>query len=126
MQAFPSMSSSPQRLSLGFGLQFEDLYGRDGLVKLDAAFLRALAEDDAALAGRFQAARAAPGLAYKDEAELLIAIAPHVDRFFAALFGIEAEWQALYDAHHRLAPLFRVKRKFVQRRAMLKIKADAA
>ena len=34
--------------------------------------------------------------------------------------------QVLGHAHHRLAPLFRVKRKFVQRRAMLKIKADEA
>src|SRR5205809_921012 len=54
MQAFPSMSSSPQRLSLGFGLQFEDLYGRDGLVQADAAASldgRALEAQVAALLG---------------------------------------------------------------------------
>jgi hypothetical protein len=53
-------------------------------------------------------------------------VAPHLDRFVAQLFGIEPEWERLVDAHHELDPLFRVKRKFVQRRAMLKIKADEA
>src|SRR5260221_3384229 len=53
-------------------------------------------------------------------------VAPLVDRFGAELFDIEAEWEALVAGHHALAPLFRVKRKFVQRRAMLKIKADEA
>ncbi len=78
-------------------------------------------------AGRWLAARADPAaLEYKAEAELLIAVAPHLDRFVARLFAIEEEWQELVEGHHRLAPLFRVKRKFVQRRAMLKIKADAA
>jgi hypothetical protein len=55
-----------------------------------------------------------------------MAVAPHLDRFVAKLFRIEEEWQDLVDGHHALAPLFRVKRKFVQRRAMLKIKADEA
>src|SRR5205085_4016230 len=82
---------------------------------------------DAPLHDRLVAARADPlSLAYLAEAELLMAVAPHLDRFMAALFDIEAEWEALVAGHHRLAPLFRVKRKFVQRRAMLKIKADAA
>jgi hypothetical protein len=76
---------------------------------------------------RYRAARADPSsLDVKAEAELLIAAAPHLDRFVAELFGIVAEWEDLVDAHHELAPLFRVKRKFVQRRAMLKIKADEA
>src|SRR6185369_7306018 len=65
-------------------------------------------------------------LPYKEEADLLIAVAPHLDAFIARLFGIEDEWVELVESHHRLAPLFRVKRKFVQRRAMLKIKADEA
>ena len=82
---------------------------------------------DPALRERFDAARADPAkLAPKEEAELLIAVAPHLDRFIAKLFAIEEEWEDLVESHHRLAPLFRVKRKFVQRRAMLKIKADAA
>ena len=119
------MAASPPALSLGFGLAFEDLYSRDGLVRLDAAFIDALSAADAALAARFAAARTQP-LPYKEEAELLIAVSPYLDRFVAKLFAIEGEWEELVERHHSLAPLFRVKRKFVQRRAMLKIKADAA
>ncbi|HUL97644.1 MAG TPA: FAD-dependent oxidoreductase [Usitatibacter sp.] len=117
---------SPPALHLAFGLSFEDLYASSGLERVDAAFMRELEGADAALQGRFAQARKELSLPVKDEAELLIAVAPHLDRFVAKLFGIEEEWQELVESHHRLAPLFRVKRKFVQRRAMLKIKADAA
>jgi NADPH-dependent glutamate synthase beta subunit-like oxidoreductase/NAD(P)H-flavin reductase len=121
------MPSSPQDLSLAFGLRFEDLYAREGLEALDARFLGRLREADPAAAGRLAAARENPAaLPGRDEAEILIAVAPHVDRFVAELFGIVEEWESLVESHHRLAPLFRVKRKFVQRRAMLKIKADEA
>jgi NADPH-dependent glutamate synthase beta subunit-like oxidoreductase/NAD(P)H-flavin reductase len=121
------MPAAPAPLQLAFGLAFEDLYDRAGLVRLDAAFLESVEASDADLAARLVELRASPeGLAYKAEAEFLIALAPHLDAFIARLFGIEAEWDALNRAHHRLAPLYRVKRKFVQRRAMLKIKADAA
>ncbi|HUL57047.1 MAG TPA: pyridine nucleotide-disulfide oxidoreductase, partial [Usitatibacter sp.] len=121
------MPAAHPPLALAFGLRFEELYSRSGLERLDAQFMTALAGADAALAGRLAAARADPAkLAAKEEAELLIAVAPHLDRFVAKLFAIEEEWQELVESHHRLAPLFRVKRKFVQRRAMLKYKADVA
>jgi NADPH-dependent glutamate synthase beta subunit-like oxidoreductase/NAD(P)H-flavin reductase len=121
------MPPAPQPLALAFGLAFDDLYRRPGLQRIDAAFLSALESADAPLHARFAQARAAEApLPYKAEAELLIAIAPHLDRFIATLFGIEAQWEALFEAHHDLDPLFRVKRKFVQRRAMLKFKAEEA
>jgi len=120
------MSASPA-LALAFGLAFEDLYRRDGLERIDQAFYAQLRESDAALHQRYDDARKGQSdLPYKEEAELLIAVAPHLDRFVARLFGIEDEWAELVESHHRLAPLFRVKRKFVQRRAMLKVKADEA
>jgi len=120
-------AAAPAPLRLAFGLAFEDLYERAGLARLDRAFLESVGASDADLRRRLEELRASQeGLAYKAEAEFLIALAPHVDAFIAKLFGIEAEWDALNRAHHRLAPLYRVKRKFVQRRAMLKIKADAA
>ena len=121
------MSATAPALSLAFGLAFEDLHHVSGLERLDGEFLRWLAKADGTLHARFMAARADPAsLPYKDEADLLIAVAPHFDRFIAHLFAIEDEWQELVESHHRLAPLFRVQRKFVQRRAMLKIKADEA
>jgi NADPH-dependent glutamate synthase beta subunit-like oxidoreductase/NAD(P)H-flavin reductase len=112
---------------LEFGLRFEDLHAREGLQRLDSAFGSALKAADADLATRYDAARANPAaLATKEEAELVIAVAPHLDHFVARLFDIEAEWEALKAGHAALAPLYRVKRKFVQRRAMLKVKADEA
>ena len=81
-------------LHLRFDLAFEDLYSRDGLARLDAAFLQFLAEADAQLRDRLMAARASPPSA-KEESDLLIALAPHLDDFLARLFGIEAEAQAL-------------------------------
>ena len=114
-------------LSLAFSLRFKDLYDSGGLAKLDAHFLEALRHEDAGLAYRLAAARANPeSLGAKPEAELLLALAPVLEDFIAKLFGIEKEVDALVSEHTALDPLFRVKRKFVQRRAMLKIKADAA
>ncbi|MFZ3323240.1 MAG: FAD-dependent oxidoreductase [Usitatibacter sp.] len=121
------MAVATPPLSLAFGLSFDELYSHPGLEKVDGAFAAELSAADPALRERFDAARADPAkLAAKEEADLLIAVAPHLDRFIAKLFAIEEEWEDLVESHHRLAPLFRVKRKFVQRRAMLKIKADAA
>ncbi len=121
------MPATAAELNLAFDLAFADLYESAGLSRVDGEFVRWLEAADGALAARFTAARAnASALAYKEEAELLIAVAPHADRFIAHLFAIESEWEDLYDSHHALAPLFRAKRKFVQRRAMLKVKADEA
>ena len=44
-------------LSLRFGIAFPDLYDRNGLRKVDAAFLGFLAEADAGLKDRLEAGR---------------------------------------------------------------------
>src|SRR3954469_13046065 len=98
-------------LNLPHGLSFPDLYRRDGLVRLDAAFLAALEATDALLCTQLRGAREQNELlTNKQESELLIALAPHVDDFIAQLFGIEAEVRALSERHHELAPLFSCKR----------------
>jgi NADPH-dependent glutamate synthase beta subunit-like oxidoreductase/NAD(P)H-flavin reductase len=105
--------------TLGFDCTFDDLYLREGLVKLDQRFLAGLKGSDTALHEQLTHARADPAaLASKQESELLLALAPHLERFVARLFGIEKEVQALAAQHHGLAPLYQVKRQFVQRRAM--------
>jgi NADPH-dependent glutamate synthase beta subunit-like oxidoreductase/NAD(P)H-flavin reductase len=120
-------ASTASALKLGFGMAFEALYERDGLARLDAAFLADLGEADAGLLERLQAARAAPGsLAPKLESELLLALSPHLEDFLARLFGIEAELRALAARHNELAPLYSVKRLFVQRRALHKVKPQDA
>ena len=114
-------------LSLSFDTRFEDLYDTDGLARLDARFLSVLASENPDLHARLVAARAAPdALPAREEAELLLAVSPVLDDFVATLFGIGPDLDRLVAAHTEAEPLFRVKRKFVQRRAMLKIKADEA
>src|SRR5262245_4983889 len=118
-------------LKLAFGLSFADLYRRDGLVKLDSAFLARLAEVDDSCAGTLRpgltAARENPAtLDSKAESALILEIAPHLDDFLAEMFGIQSEFRALAGRHHELAPLHTVKRQFVQRRAANKVKPDEA
>jgi NADPH-dependent glutamate synthase beta subunit-like oxidoreductase/NAD(P)H-flavin reductase len=116
-----------QSLSLGYGFSFNDLYDRDGLIRLDAAFLDFLEEGDAPLRNQTEEARQSPDdLSGKAQSELLIALAPHLEDFLARLFGIEAQVRELAERHHELAPLYSCKRLFVQRRAMTKVKSEEA
>jgi NADPH-dependent glutamate synthase beta subunit-like oxidoreductase/NAD(P)H-flavin reductase len=109
------------------GLSFADLYERDGLVRLDRAFIAHLAESDPALHNRMVAARREPvALERLAESDLLVDLAPYLEDFIGELFGIPDEVWALQAGHHELAPLYSVKRLFVQRRAVKGIKeADA-
>ncbi|HEX2333257.1 MAG TPA: hypothetical protein VHI32_08800, partial [Burkholderiales bacterium] len=112
-------------MHLGFGIRFNDLYEREGLLRVDAAFLRFLGEADAALRDRLITCRStAPD--GRGESDLLVALAPHVEDFLARLFGIETEAHALAERHNELAPLYSVKRLFVQRRALHKVKPEDA
>ncbi len=114
-------------MSLAFDTRPEDLYAREGLARLDARFLAFVGEADAALRGRLEAARRdSAALPAKAESELIIALAPHLEDFLARLFGILPEAQALAARHHELAPLYSVKRLFVQRRALHKVKPEDA
>lgn len=112
-------------LTLGFGLDFADLYERQGLLRIDRAFLDHLAAADAGLASRLEAARAAPeALERKAESDLLIAVAPHLEDFVGLLFGNRAALDDLRARHHELAPLYAAKRLFVQRRAAKAVKPE--
>src|SRR5437879_1530128 len=115
-------------LALKHGLSFSDLYERDGLIRLDRAFVAHLAATDVGLHARLMAGRAEPeALDRKAESDLLVDLAPHVEDFLGELFGIAGEVRALQARHDKLAPLYSVKRLFVQRRAIKEIKEpDAA
>src|SRR3984893_16164812 len=114
-------------LVLQHGLSFADLYDRDGLGLLDRAFVSHLAGTDIGLHDRLMTARRDPDVIEGcDETSLLVDLAPHLEDFIGELFGIEAEVRALQARHHKLAPLYSVKRLFVQRRAVKGVKeADA-
>jgi NADPH-dependent glutamate synthase beta subunit-like oxidoreductase/NAD(P)H-flavin reductase len=114
-------------LALQHGLSFADLYDRDGLVRLDRAFVADLAATDAALHERLMTARRDPEAFDRSaESDLLVELAPHLEDFLGALFGIAAEVRVLQARHHELAPLYSVKRLFVQRRAVKGIKDEEA
>ena len=108
-------------MKLAFGLKFDDLYAREGLLRLDAAFQSFL---DVSLKTKLLEARSNPPAA-RQESELLISLAPQVEDFLAKLFGIEAEARALAARHNELAPLWAVKRQFVQRRALHKVDPES-
>ncbi|HET6240309.1 MAG TPA: FAD-dependent oxidoreductase [Acetobacteraceae bacterium] len=106
---------------LGFGLSFDDLADRPGLVRLDRWFLERLAAEDAGLYARLLAARGDPAaLDEKAVSELIVALGPLVDACIAALFGIEDEVLALARRTHELDPVHACKRLFVQRQAVKK------
>ncbi|MCL4746608.1 MAG: hypothetical protein KJZ83_14515, partial [Burkholderiaceae bacterium] len=120
----PAARSDASGLRLGFGLEFADLYRREGLARLDAAFVERLVARTPELAARYAAARATPPPDYKEEAALLLEVSPQVDAFVAELFAISDELADLRDRHDELEPLFRVKWKFVKRQALLKVSAN--
>ena len=125
--SIPCRPTPSPTLKLPHGLAFADLYSADGAARIDALFVAHLQAADAALAARLAAARAKPeALERKGESELLIALGPHLEDFLAALFGIEGDVRTLEAKHHELAPLYAVKRLFVQRKAMNTHQADVA
>ncbi len=114
-------------LALSHGFGFNDLYDRDGLVRLDAAFVGWLKDAHVELHARLVAARATPeALAAKDESNLLIELARPLEDFVGQLFGVAAEAAALRARHNRLAPIFDCKRLFVQRYVTRALKPEQA
>ena len=121
------MESQSTNLSLNFGFSFEDLYRHSDLARLDQTFLDHLKASDPALHARLTGARQAPtALAPKDQSELIIDLAPHLEDFIGHLFNITPEIEELQARHNRLAPLYTVKRNFVQRKAVPKIPKEQA
>jgi len=113
--------------SLAYGLGFHDLHDREGLARLDAAFIAWLKDANVEAQARLLQARSAPDqLAAKDESNLLIELARPLEDFVAALFGVADEATSLRATHGKLAPLYDCKRLFVQRYVTRTIKSDAA
>src|SRR5690348_12612109 len=115
-------------LTLGFGLNFTDLYESAGLERLDRRFVEWLGEADGDLGAQLLAARAQPDAVFTagGESGLLIDLAPHLDDFIGELFGIGAALRQLAVRHEALAPLYAAKRLFVQRRAAKAFRPDQA
>ncbi|MBV8651034.1 MAG: pyridine nucleotide-disulfide oxidoreductase, partial [Alphaproteobacteria bacterium] len=115
------------QINLKHGIAFDDLYRRDGLARIDALFVAHLQASDVALYNRLMTARRDPdAVGGKAESELIVDAAPHLEDFLGDLFGITPELRALQEQHHELAPIYAVKRLFVQRRAVKGVTAEAA
>ncbi len=121
------MDSSSRTLALNFGFSFEDLYNQEALARLDQTFLADLKAADPALHDRLLAGRQDPGsLPRKAASELILDVAPHLENFIGRLFGISDEVETLRARHDELAPLYSVKRNFVQRKALTGVTKEAA
>ena len=106
-------------LRLPFGLSFQDLYQREGMLVLDAEFLGSLEKNAPDLHSRLAVARENPPAAHaKEGSELIVALAPFLEDFLGHIFGISSELAQLQSRHAALAPLYSVKRRFVQRKAV--------
>ncbi len=116
------------QISFGFpDIAYQDLYDREGLMKVDFAFLTFLRGRDAALSDRLSDIRQnVCGTSDLDQSDAIIKLAPHLEDFIAQLFGIEDDVAELIKRHQDLDPIYKVRRLFVQRRAAKKIKPDEA
>ena len=113
--------------TLSSGIPLEDLYLREGLVRLDQVFLAHLRQASAELHQRLVVARGDPSsLTEKARSELTIELAPYLEDFLAEQFGITREVAELQARHHELAPLYAIKRKFVQRKAISGVAPEQA
>src|SRR5258708_32453889 len=103
-------------LALKHGLEFDDLYRRDGLARIDALFVEHLRAGDVDLHNRLMAGRRDPGsLEAKAESALITDRAPHLEDVTAGLFAIAPELPALPALPPELAPRCAVKQPCVPR-----------
>src|SRR5579884_2210641 len=113
------MIATSQETQFPFGLTFPDLYDREGLVRLDQAFLNELKATDVVLFNRVMEARAGAGpQGRKEQSELILDLAPHLEDFLADLFGIQPEIRKLRERQDELAAMYTVKRRFIHKKAL--------
>src|SRR5271168_4563343 len=121
------MSGVSEHFELGFGLTFEELYSRGGLLRVDSSFVGSLELSAPDLLARLLEARANPAaISDKAASELIIALAPHVEDFVGELFGITREIEAVQARHNQSGPFFAFKRKFIQKRAISGVTREQA
>ena len=110
------MSDDPVQLS---GLTYHDLGRPEGLQRLDQRFLAHLAEAAPESHRQLLAHRDPQGTPLTGRAlgDWLIAVGPHLERFLAALFGVEEALAAIQDALTRDGEVMAFREAFVKRRA---------
>ncbi len=104
------------KLNLSFSFSFEDLYSTKGLQRLDKTFLKYLAVQPFLLEKLIEYRENKPAH-NKEIASFLLELSPYLEDFIAELFDIKSDIDNLRQAHNELAPLYTVKRLFVQRKS---------
>ncbi len=114
-------------MKLNFEVDFEALYDDAGITRIDGLFVDSVAEVDEELHGRLLAARDNnTPLPAVEHSQLLVDLAPLVERFLVQLFGITDAAEHLRAQHARIKPIYACKRLLVQRQAVRRYKlADA-
>jgi NADPH-dependent glutamate synthase beta subunit-like oxidoreductase len=95
-----------------FGLNFEDLYDTDGLIKLYKKFNEFLEEKNPEIYQRFISSSASSA---KEQNVVIIDVSRLLEDFIVELFNIEQENSSLKNEHKNLQKIYFVKREFVQR-----------
>tara|TARA_A100001015_G_C15039530_1_gene738667 strand:+ start:798 stop:4202 length:3405 start_codon:yes stop_codon:yes gene_type:complete len=114
---------SEKFLNSKYNLDFEDLYDVDGLHRIENYFYEFFQQQDETLYQQFLILRSDQSKFSKKEAsEILIAAAIHVENFIVDLFDIKKYNDNLIDRHSEFNIVAAVKRDFVQRKAVKKIK----
>jgi NADPH-dependent glutamate synthase beta subunit-like oxidoreductase/NAD(P)H-flavin reductase len=114
-------------LELAFNLKFEDLYSREGLVKLDAIFLEQLKGSYPELHQILIDARAHKlNFTAKEYSNFITNLGPYVEDFISEVFKIKSEVGSLSNSHNQLEVIFRCKRLFVQRKAVKAVNKEQA
>ncbi len=124
----PQSSAPSVTLTLGVpGFTYADLHDPLRLRDLHDTFLAEVARADAPLARAWDEFRAQPDVPRPatDVSMLYVRMAPHVSRFVARLFGVEAEAGAMASATRAHDALFRFKVDFVRRRVVPLLKGGA-
>ena len=124
----PNTFAHPAEAALGIpGFTFADLHKQARLHALYDRFCADVAAMDPEFWREWDAYRQAPDAPRTPVAlsNLLVRMAPHVSRFVARLFGVEADVEAMVAATRAEDPLFRFKIDFVRRRALPLLKSGA-
>jgi NADPH-dependent glutamate synthase beta subunit-like oxidoreductase/NAD(P)H-flavin reductase len=109
-----------------FDLNFEDLYLRQGLVKIDEKFTKFLKEKNPKIAEEFFDLKKLSKESHSKKSQILIEVARVLEDFLALLFKIENENSALKKRHDELQKIYKIRREFVQREVAKKFSEVAA
>ena len=98
-----------------YGLSFQDLQSRDGLVEVDTLYQQILPEE--VLQTFLQWRRGETSFTAIEESEFQIKLGEYLNTFIAKLFGLENETDALIERANRYNRLMQFKEQFIQRGA---------